>query len=53
MDCENLLQNLEKEKYLDFRDLKEFVKMCVFLANIEKTFKCQSVRVDWFSIWID
>lgn len=53
MDCKKLLQKLEKDKYLDFRDLKEFVKMCVFLANIEKPFKCQAVRVDWFSIWID
>lgn len=51
--CKKLLQKLEKDKYLDFRDLKEFVEMSVFLANIKKPFKCQAVRVDWFSIWIE
>lgn len=53
MDYLKLLQNLEEDKYLDFRDLNEFVKMCVFLNNLKKPFKCQAVRVDWFSIWID
>lgn len=38
MDFENSLQKLEKDKYLDSRDLKEFVEMCVFLANIQKPF---------------
>jgi len=52
-EMQQRLEKLKKDKYLDFRDLKEFVKMCVFLSNIKQPFKCQAVRVDWFSIWIE